>query len=763
MKSRVEIAERPYELAPYRYSKTPSNPMAGKTATGRAEYGDQDNWDHQSQQDWSGGIGGDGSEGNSAAFVVGDARFSGQVGMAPFAGHGSGKLRESQTSTVVLGPGGSYSQVALEVNSDASVTAVALSLMLETPDSDVTLNLEIYEATGSADETPTGSVLFSTTVTVSASNIPGIQNYQWFWDFTSAVTVTYSTLVIRPDTDITVSVSSVGDSKWTSDDSTWSDDSSPRFETEWWDEPDQREVYFIHPFDGGNYPHSYDTSGGISTGGFSWNGATPGGYTVDAGVTDPVLDAAYDGTSTYVVYGSAEDMRKYSGGWSTLTGNVKGDKVEIGGGFLWRSLDQSIFYSSDESTWTEIAIRGTVVDIFHFNQYLYYVTKNSMGYIGSGDVPIEITRDHSFDDTAFIVEFQGTMYIANKYELLEFDGSSIRNVSPTSRYALPREFNGRITAVFGTNSFLYLGISADDPGDGTMTRSGVYAWNGSGWSCIYLMGGAFDIYGISVIDGQIGVANGTYVTMLLTTEAGHMNFFLSETRNRTGATVYLPTTLPGPYTSGYGVWLETHWATGGLKNLPKDWNALSYAFERTSPSQYAAWDVSLYYKGDENSGWTLLSTDSYTNEEVVTRKYLPTTLALGRPAGARLKLGLRMVPTTYVYNDIELVKLKETDFEFHAMLRDRWRWNITVLVEDDQVLASGTMNPYDSDEMIEHLEGNVIQNQQPFKFMDLDGTEYWVKLLESQVSPVSWEMDNGVNRIKYHVVLVLDQVRPVDD
>lgn len=758
--SHIELDGRPYNIVTTNYRKTVANPMAAKTGQGTSSLQDQQNWDYFVQETWNGGIGQSEESTTGAWFIVGDARHSGQVSLAStLTAHRAGDSeqvypRENSTPRggVTIGDeaGSDYEKISLHFNDDpTNIQYGVVHLLVQTPSADVTVELNIYEATSTSDTTPSGASLYSENFTIYAHNIPGYQ-YVCFPVTFTAVGTTATVITLETTTQFTLAHSTVNggdhDEFYTYyNGASWvtSGAQSPCASVKSYYDEDYITGYWLYHHNSKTYPYWYGAGGKLYYGLDNHDGAgdayTPSGVTADA--TDATMDDAF----VYMAYGSSHTARQLAANTGLETDlTVNATRIEIGGGYLWRSYQRSIFYSSDKTTWTEIETGENIIDIEHYNGSLHYITRSGLYYIGSGDVVIRITRA-SFADDAEFLNWQGRLYIRNIKDLMEYDGSSIRDISLLTSGGLPEKMDGDITALWGTNLYLYAGISATNDDGG---YSGLYAYNGQGWCCLFLFGNDCTINSIYMRANPTYTA-GPYQDLWVNTDVG---IYYVQTHEYKQTPSKLFTTVYAHYSRPF--WVETPWIYGGLKTLVKDWESVTLAIDRAIDTQSADWSTTVYYKVDEGDSWTQLGTDTYEDEDVIVEHRWSNLTT--RPASKKMKIGILHQPLDWDYTDQNVPRLRTMSIKYHAMLRDRWQWSINVPASDAP-MASGRSNPYSKAEQETHLDG-LIQQDGPFILRDITGAQYEVKVLAgfSQPTKIEW-VDNSLSYVLMYS-LTLDQV-----
>lgn len=769
MRGHVQIDGYDYNVLSY--TKALADKMATKTGRGSSKYSDQQNWDYFVQEDWSAGLGKVKEEDMGSVFTLGDTRRSGKAGLLPFPVpiNTYGYERMPMTGSVTVGSTGTYQYLSIRVAdyTPASDTHIVLRLLVKTPASDVTLGLTLHADTSSSDCTPVAGTLATAAPVVSASNIPGFQWWEYVWDLSTAKSGADVILMTVASGSVEIAVgdaSTGGTTNWIlSDGSSWGTHSSntPTAYAAAYKASNSYRGFWVGAYELG-LPVWFSNSTEVLVTNQKLfllfdddvvTGSTSYGTTVEdvssAAFTIATASDSYAMDRGFYMCFFKENMYFYDledGTWTSLS--VKGERVDVGGGYLWRSkqadggLDGYIYYSADETTWTEIHVGQFVVDIKWWGDFLWFLTQTGLWRVGYGDAPLRTTT-MEFSITARIEEWANKLYIIDGRDMLEFDGSTIRNISPMAESRLPGFAKGTITAFWGTNSYLYVAISASDGG-----RSGVYAYNGNGWTCCFLMGSDVIIDDI-IVEKSSAYDQADWNIMHVGTASGYYKWSFFDTGSVPEPTIELGGA--GEYFSYQPMWTETPWLYGGIKNLDKDWESIGVAVERAVATSSGAatscsYDVSLYYKEGENDGWTLLGTESYSDTEQFTEKRFPLA---ARPSGLKLKVGILLQPTDNDNTAQFAPYVAANIVKYLAMLRDRWAWNLVLSLSDKQELADGSRDGRNQSQMIEDIESGVVKETGPFIFRDIDTKQYEVKVTTANMNPDELAWDKQRNRPRY--------------
>lgn len=771
MRGHVELDGKPYNILSY--TKTLADKMATKTGRGSSKYSDQQNWDYFVQEDWTAGIGKIKEEDLGSVFLVGDARHSGKVGLLPYPTpiNIDDYARQPVTGSVTVGDTGTYDYLSVRINDStpASDTHIVVRMLVKTPASDLTLSFGLYDDLSGTNVTPNGSSLATAAPTISASNIPGFQWWEYMWDIVSAQS-TADVVRIGCTTSFEVALGSadtLGTSLWLFyDGASWTEDGNncPLAYAAGFTDYNSYLGFWTGAYELGLPVWCSYSSEVIVTNQKLFllfdndvvTGATT--YTTDvrgvssAALTVAVASDSYASDRGFYLCFYSEDMYFYSledGTWTSLS--VQGQRVDVGGGYLWRSRtttnrDGYIYYSADETTWDEIHVGQSVRDIKWWGDFLWFVTNTGLWRIGYGDAPLR-TIEMTFSDNVTLEEWANKLYIIDGRDLLEFDGGTIRNVSPMSEPRIPGYAKGTISAVWGTNSYLYAGVTAATGG-----RSGVYAYNGNGWTCCFLFGSDVQIVDI-IAEKTSEYDNADWNIMHVMTESGYYKWSFFDTGSVPEPTIQLGG--GGEYFAYQSAWVETPWVYGGIKNLNKDWESVGVAVERALATESGvatscSYDLSMYYKAEEGDAWTLLGTSSYTDTDQFTETRFSDLTT--RPNGLKLKFGILLQPKDSDNTAQFAPYISAHIIKYLAMLRDRWAWNLVLTLTGGQELAGGSKDARSTADMLEDVEDGAIKEDGPIIFRDINGKQYEVKVNNASMNPDELRWDNKTNMPAYTAI-----------
>ena len=330
----------------------------------------------------------------------------------------------------------------------------------------------------------------------------------------------------------------------------------------------------------------------------------------------------------YAAQGISNSMRKTADGttWADVDGTPAAYRLYVHGGYLYRSLNQVLYYSSDPEatppTWSSaiyVDDSQYIVESMVTFQNGLIVFKNN----GAWRVP----GNPGEDDKAYpIGELQwgdaidskngefcttwtdGFLYVTNgKGGILRWTGKTVSSVGPDRMSA--GVVQGEIVGMVATTNFIYIFLDSDT----LWTRTSfLMAWGGHGWHCLVLHDDAAK--GMCYFDP--GSTKGGY--LFLTTHDGTDN---------DSHRYYMPEEAGDPIDSGdssvsfgystYGNFqLITSKFTAGMHGSFKEFRRLVVWAKNYGIAAGGTQQLKIYYRIDtEANWWTLLSTETVTAED----------------------------------------------------------------------------------------------------------------------------------------------------
>lgn len=361
------------------------------------------------------------------------------------------------------------------------------------------------------------------------------------------------------------------------------------------------------------------------------------------------------------------------------------------------------------------------------NEALYIVT--------AGDTVVGVRRWSSSKDTfgRNMINHQGEIFIPAGQSILQTDDTlSILPTGPDRDEGLPMHRAGDVTNLYSTNNWLYCIVSPSsstpDAGDS------LYAYNDQGWHHVATMPKWTRLRAIAynAEDKYLYGTDGRRV----------MRWYLPDE-------AVTPPRTEGAKFSPYS-YIDSVPLFGSMRKFDKDYNSIYVEGDNLDDDSY----IVLKWRTDEDAAWSTLGT--VTTDQTVLYWSDMATRPLSKKLYLRAELYTNDISTTPVLRALAL--------EYQQMVRDRWQWNIPLVISGDkwdlQVMTDGSRNPYDTNTMIAHLVA-LRDSKQPFRFVDIDDQVYYAKVLSVSFAPYTpseYSEADGERRTEWAVSLVLDQV-----
>jgi hypothetical protein len=742
---------RPYLLVDERqYNRATSNPFAAQVSTAGA-YSTLEGWGEWLMQEWQPGIGfKDPEEGMLYSEL--DSRFSRQLILPPrfwfhhtWADGTEPDLVSLPRFSGMLSLTGSYQKVASKLTIGSSnLSTDALFLWLGGAG---TVDVSFYKDNGGNPDAGDGGYVTS----IALSGKPGINPYYVNLSYALDMNSSYW-IVLSSANGGQVPYGALGDALDTAtgirayNGSTWSAYNTsiktyfavhltlfPAFGTieakaireHVVPSSSTRTIYFL--FNHTGYNLFYWIQGSGEDGNISWVNAGQGSANA--------VDMLEFGNALYIANGAATDMHKYVGGtntWSTLTG-VKAEVLAAWNGYLWRSVDNDVYYTANGSTWTgpiQIGPDGyKVTGMAGMGTRMYISTDEALYYVGESDIVWGVTRWGSVDanNGKGMIHHQGSIYVPVVQELFRIDEDhTILPMGLNKKEGLPANRQGRIVGMKSHNYWLFVVLSPTN----TATQWGsMWAWDGTGWHFMFL-------YPLSAPGRCVGW------------DSVNNNLWTSSLSFPTRFP--LPTNNENPARDNSGkqlFWsqggMETDWFYGGVRELQKDWESVYISGENITATR----TVKVYWQDDESTDWEFLGTVTANQQEL--RWNTPSTRPNSRQIKLLLLLGADSKTVTPIVNAVRV--------KYLPMINDRWRWQLPIAVHDSQQMTDGSLNLQNSRQMQAHL-ASLVQSVAPVILEDMDGTQYEVKVLSCSVNVEEMDNYDGEFQIKWVYGLSLEQV-----
>lgn len=457
----------------------------------------------------------------------------------------------------------------------------------------------------------------------------------------------------------------------------------------------------------------------------------------------------WDG-NLWIGLGNSTNLDTMNSAHTYTGGSVAANLLYRFGGYLYRSVANDLYYTSDGSTWSgpftfgddNYEIRGMAGS----DGRLYVATDEGLWYLAPGDFPTGLKRWDNIDSRngkGMITGDDLSIYIPLVTQVLRFDQyGSMNDIWMEYSEGVPATRLGPVKGLFS----LYGQVCAMvDPPDTTSNVNPPTLWtfNGQGWHHVATLHPR-NALSCSFYDYQSD-------RIWIGTERGYVE------------QVYLPDTAVNPLVAANsyyrpGGWFEYDKFYGGYADLYKDFESvfISGVDFGTGTASYS-WDtgevvhreMDVYWKDEASTAWELLGTVDSDMQELRWSDY--TT----RPASRWIKLGFLFrcgdVVTT---PQVEVVRLK-----FHVNVNDRFSWPMDIVVSDNQAMLDGTKNTQTGAQMLTHLD-SLSKQTPPVIFRDTDGTRYECKVTthRRRILEYDWKPQSAAAQVTYVYSLVLDQV-----
>lgn len=430
----------------------------------------------------------------------------------------------------------------------------------------------------------------------------------------------------------------------------------------------------------------------------------------------------------YVAYGAGHKTYNVTTNTVTDVSGTDADLFALFGGYLWRTSGDHVYYTADGTTWTDVGAMGfgaTPTGLAGMNGQMYIATQDSLFTIADGDVYVQITAWPTSDERNGVgmVEWEGSLYIPLAEDILRFDGANMMQVGLRTGEELPTDIQGNVFRLQPTKYFLLASVAASSQ-DG---YGSLWAWNNHGW------------HGLGLLpQGARGGA------IYLDTENGYLYWGGSYgllARAIYPSNVVNPIRDNGDHLFARTGWIEYDRFYGGYVALDKDFESVYVDTETNSAS------IAIYWQDQESTDWELLG--SSTSEDFEKRWSDYTT----RPASKWLRLGMLLRTDDEQLTPI----LRAHRLKFHTMITDRWRWNVAIMVHDRQQMVDGSINEYDTTEMLTHLDA-LVRSIPPVIYEDMQGSQYEVKIISATMQVTQYEWYDDGAHLQWIVSLTLEQV-----
>jgi hypothetical protein len=481
---------------------------------------------------------------------------------------------------------------------------------------------------------------------------------------------------------------------------------------------------------------STDTIKGVfanANGVYVWKGNTVGKVTAGALVTIITETTIYDvkmyGNDLYVAYGAGYHRYATDTASDTNLSSTTAYMIVAHGGYMWRSLNTTLAYSSDETNWVILqpwALDDTdkITAMAGLGEDLYFATPSGLWMVALGDQILSVLgwADTYLTNGVGMVSWENALYVPMGNGLIfRYDASGgFLNISPNLKMDFPEEMRyGTIAKLYPSNFFLFAAYSSDIAG-----YPSLWAYNVDGWHCLAV--------------GPRGHISGSGMGIDVTNE--HLYWGLSNgllLRTKWPSSIVNPTFNLDAYNWARDGWVEYEKFFAGHRRLRKSSPALLLDGEQYVDDCYVYWKDETHAVWQDGSAWG--------------------DVGVTRPIGLWIKVGVRLIskPGDEVTPSI----LRAITLKYSTNVADRWRWTLPLAIHDNQEMPDGSINPYSGEEMRAHLQ-SMIESTEDIQFADLDGTEYIVKVAGAsrQVDRYEYQTGSDSLSIQWVYTISLEQV-----
>ena len=401
-------------------------------------------------------------------------------------------------------------------------------------------------------------------------------------------------------------------------------------------------------------------------------------------------------------------------------------------GYLWRATGNDVYYSADGATWTgPVAIGGDdyrVRGLAGLERTVYVATDEGLFYVGDGDITIGISPWGTLVESAVrAVNYEGALCLPVAGRIMRYSAEgAFLDIWVQRADDLPADKLGAPVLLAAMNQWLLAAVNAT----GDTSSSTVWAYLVEGW------------HPIATLPPGVLIKAMYYDRTLSRLWIGCDHGLVFWT--------YTPDYALNPYNDSnarympYG-WLETPRFYGDLKKVDKDNESVFVTGEFPAGTSAA-----IYYQSDQNSTWTLLGTVTADNTELFWSDYT------ARPTGKWIKLGVLLATS----DPAKTAKVKAVVLKYMPMTMDRERWQLPILVSEEQEMVDGSQDTQTKAQKLAHLRG-LITRVAPFTLVDMDGTSYDVKVVGANRSVYQYAPRVGAGDavVDWIITMSLEQVR----
>lgn len=735
MSGHIKLGGRPYQLSDTRgITRSNANQVAGKIGSSAGDYDDLQNWSAWVMDDWRAGVGKKDPEAGGFRFSTLDSRNANQLLPSP-------RLFFSGTSTSATG----FASVgALLIGANESVQRVAYGP--QTNNSNLTVLLPGAGYVGTATQakvelwTTTGTVpnALVESKTVNLRSQPGFHFH--YLDFTASGN--YHVVVYPASGDIYLPGRANASGAQNFNGSTWTTLGFSIVANFHNQASLPGSISKMTVFNNVIYLASTTTLWKLSSGNFTSI------KTYGANITDLVST----NDTLYVAVGNSTNYERMNAAESFTDSGFAAEKMLFWNGYLWRSLGTSVFYTNNETDWSEVDVADPGTSILALGSHtnnLIVSTNTALIRVAPGDVVLTLTRwgDKSPENGKYMLNWQGDLYISGGQSLWRYDGAALLPVGPDLDEGLPPNYIGFVAGLAGNNNWLVCAIQHQT--NLNSLYSSVWVYNRNGWHHIASLpvgtsatALAYAYYGFGSSNHAFGnsIVIGTNVGVI-----GYCQFFDTAKSNYQLANNQLVFFM-------FSGILETDWFFGRLREVYKDIESVYIDGEGLSPKT----GVDVYWQDEQSTDWEFLGRVDFSGGKEL--RFSDYSI---RPNSRRLKLRIciyYLADTLTTELRINAIRVK-----YRPMIVDRWRWQFSIVIPEgsrQQQIDGTAQDIYTQAEQLAHLDG-LTKQVPPFIFEDTDGASYEVMVLSTnrQMSEYEYLPGSGLTRKEYIYNFTIEQVQ----
>lgn len=423
-------------------------------------------------------------------------------------------------------------------------------------------------------------------------------------------------------------------------------------------------------------------------------------------------------------------------------------------GYLWRSVGNVPYYtnvaaptSGDWVTYDEMMV-GTpdypILAMCGVDTNMFCSTAEGLYRIAEGDFAVSVAPWSSTDtrNGLSMVNFQGSLYVTANGRVMRYqEDGTLQDIWIMRDDDLVSGRLGRVLQLCVVNNSV-MALASPEAAGGAPT---VWAFVNESWHHIATLPYSEQSV-LSLGDNLCRMFHDTDTNYLyISTSIGVVyRIYVSES----AINPYNDTAVRYQHYS----WVEWDWFDSPVFDAEKDYHSVKIFGENMAANCTAT----VYWKDDDSTGWELLGTSDIDHED------LEWTITGGtRPRTHRFKLGILLRTTTAA----ETPRIRAVRVKYHLMVRDWFRWSFQVDVsgrtESLQMTADGARHTLTASQIKTNLD-NLCRAVPPFVYIDVDGTQWLVKVQDANFTYTKWEYNENTTNSWWEGVynIVVESVKP---